>query len=376
MDEPEFSLGIEEEYLLVDPETGDLAQAPDALMAACKAEFSDQVSPEFLRCQIEIGTPVAANIRATRDHLARLRAGIARHAAEFGLAPISVACHPTADWRQQEHTDKARYNQLSQEMGAVSRRMLICGMHVHVGLADKALRIDLMNQFSYFLPHLLALSGSSPFWQGQDTGLSSYRTTVFGSYPRTGLPPYFAAWDDYDRAVQALVRLGILADSSKIWWDLRPSHHFPTLETRVCDASPRLSDTVTLAALIQATLRMLWRLSRQNLRWRQYDTFLLGENRWRASRYGLSEGLIDFGQDRIVGHDELAGDWLALIAEDADALDSQAQVANLRQMVAQSNSASRQRGVFSAALAAGADRDQAFHNVIMLLIDEFRRDLT
>lgn len=375
MEDPEFSLGIEEEYLLVDAETGDLAPAPDALMAACRSEFKGQVSPEFLRCQIEIGTPVAANIREARDHLARLRGGIARHAAEFGLAPISVACHPLADWRQQDHTDKARYNQLSQEMRAVSRRMLICGMHVHVGLADKALRIDLMNQLSYFLPQLLALSGSSPFWQGQDTGLSSYRTTVFGSYPRTGLPPHFATWDEYNRAVQALVRLDIIPDSSKIWWDLRPSHRFPTLETRICDASPRLSDTVTLAALIQATLRMLWRLSRRNLRWRQCDNFLLGENRWRATRYGLTQGLIDFGRDMIVPHDQLAEDWLALIAEDADALDCQAQVAELRQIVAQGNAADRQRGVLASAVAAGADRDQAFRSVVQHLVQEFRRDL-
>lgn len=376
MDEPEFSLGIEEEYLLVDAQTGALATAPDALMAACKAEFHDQVSPEFLRCQIEIGTPVSADIRQARDHLVRLRAGIARHAAQFGLAPISVACHPTADWRDQEHTDKARYNKLSQEMGAVSRRMLICGMHVHVGLADNAMRIDLMNQLGYFLPHLLALSGSSPFWQGQDTGLSSYRTTVFGSYPRTGLPPHFAGWDEYDRAVQALVRLGIIQDSSKIWWDLRPSHRFPTLETRVCDASPRLADTVTLAALIQATLRMLWRLSRRNLRWRQYDSFLLGENRWRATRYGLTEGLIDFGRDAIVDHARLAEDWLALIAEDADALDSQAQVAGLRRMVADGNAAHRQRGIFLSAQLAGASPEQAFRDVVQHLVQEFQRDLT
>lgn len=375
MDTPEFTLGIEEEYLLVNAETGDLAEAPDALMAACKVEFQDQVSPEFLRCQIEIGTPVSADIRQARAHLVRLRAGIARHAAEFGLAPISVACHPTADWREQEHTDKARYNKLSQEMAAVSHRMLICGMHVHVGLPDNAMRIDLMNQLGYFLPHLLALSASSPFWQGQDTGLASYRTTVFGNYPRTGLPPHFASWDEYERSVRALIDVGIIEDSSKIWWDLRPSHRFPTLETRVCDANPRLADTITLAALIQATLRMLWRLSRRNLRWRQYDSFLLGENRWRASRYGVGEGLIDFGAGRIASHAELVEDWLALIAEDADALDSQAQVASLRQIVSRGNSADRQRGVWTAAQIAGASPEQAFRSVVMHLIQEFGQDL-
>ena len=374
-EEPVFSLGIEEEYLLVQAETGALAHAPDALMAACKAELKDQVSPEFLRCQIEIGTPVSADLAQARENLARLRRSIARHAGEFGLAPIAVACHPTADWRDQDRTDKSRYNQLSQEMGAVARRMLICGMHVHVGIPDPAMRIELMNQLSHFLPQLLALSGSSPFWQAEDTGLASYRTTVFGSYPRTGLPPRFGSWDEYERSVAALTGPGVIEDSSKIWWDLRPSGRFPTLETRICDACPRLADTVTLAALIQATLRMLWRLSRQNLRWRQYDNFLLGENRWRALRYGLTQGLIDFGTGAIQPHEDLAEDWLAMIAQDADALDSQPAVAGLRQMLAGGGAAGRQRAVFAAAQAAGADRDEAFRSVVQHLVQEFHRDL-
>lgn len=370
-----FSLGIEEEYLLVDARTGALADAPDALMQACKAELHDQVSPEFLRCQIEVGTPVAKDIASARRDLARLRASIARHAEECGMAPISVACHPWADWRKQDHTDKDRYNRLSQEMGAVARRMLICGMHVHVSIPDPALRIDLMNQLSYFLPHLLALSGSSPFWQGEDTGLASYRTVVFGGYPRTGLPPIYASWPEYQRSVEVLTDLGLIEDSSKIWWDLRPSHKFPTLETRVCDAAPRLDDTITLAALIQATLRMLWRLSRQNIRWREYDAFLLGENRWRAARYGLAEGLIDFGARAIQPHAQLAEDWLALIAADADALDSQPAVAGLRDMVSRGGAAAEQRAVLAAALAGGATREEALHAVVMHLVEAFRRDL-
>ncbi|MTH64202.1 carboxylate-amine ligase [Paracoccus shanxieyensis] len=373
-DDDDFTLGIEEEYLLVDAETGALAEAPDALMAACKADLGDQVSPEYLRCQIEVGTPVSRNIAEARDHLARLRLSIATHAAEFGMAPISVACHPFADWRDQSHTDKDRYIQLSREMGAVSRRMLICGMHVHVGITDKALRIELMNQMPYFLPHLLALSVSSPFWQGVDTGLGSYRTTVFGNYPRTGLPPQFAGWGEYQRSVQALVHLGIIQDASKIWWDLRPSSHYPTLETRICDACPRIRDALTMAATIQATARMLVRLHRKNLRWRQYDNFLLGENRWRALRYGVTEGLIDFGSREIRPFAQLTEDWLALIAEDADALDSQPATARLRDM-AQDSAADRQRAVMASALAAGADHDQAMRAVVQHLIAEFRRDL-
>ena len=374
-DDPDFTLGIEEEYLLVDPQTGDLAPAPDALMAACRDALGDSVSPEFLRCQIEVGTPVSADIGEARGHLAHLRRTVARIAGEYGLAPISASCHPFADWRDQFHTDKDRYHQLSRALGAVSRRMLICGMHVHVGIPSPAQRIDLMNQLSYFLPHLLALSASSPFWQGSDTGLASYRTTVFGGMPRTGFPPQFGGWDEFERSVQVLVDLGVIEDSSKIWWDLRPSSRFPTLETRVCDASPRLDDTVTLAALNQATLRMLWRLSRQNQRWRQYDPFLLGENRWRAARYGLAEGPIDFGAGRIIPFAQALEDWLALIAQDADALGSQPQVARARDMVAGGGSAARQRAVLSRALAAGATRDEAMVELVRHLMAEFHHGL-
>ncbi len=373
--EPDFTVGIEEEYLLVDPETGDLAEAPDAMMAACKAVLGDQVSPEFLRCQIEVGTPVARDIAEARERLLHLRGTIARIAAEYGLAPISASCHPFADWRDQHHTDKERYNVLSRDMAAVARRMLICGMHVHVGLPDPAMRIDLMNQLSYFLPHLLALSASSPFWQGEDTGLASYRSTIFGDLPRTGLPPRMRSWGEFERSVAALTELEIIEDASKIWWDLRPSAKFPTLETRICDACPRLDDTITLAALIQATMRMLWRLSRGNTRWREYDNFLLGENRWRAIRYGTAEGMIDFGDHRILPFDRLTEDWIALVAEDADALDSQHAIAGLRDMVAAGTSADRQRRLRSGALAAGATQDQAMRAVVMDLIEEFRRDL-
>ncbi|MBU2959038.1 carboxylate-amine ligase [Paracoccus sp. 1_MG-2023] len=370
--EPEFTLGIEEEYLLVDTDTMELAAAPDALMASLSDDLGDTVSPEFLRCQVEIGTPVCPDIRSARDHLQRLRAAVADRAAEHGLAPISAGCHPMADWRSQDHTDKDRYNQLARDLGGVAHRMLICGMHVHVGIPDPAQRIDLMNQLTYFLPHLLALSASSPFWLGEDTRLASYRTTVFGDMPRTGLPPQMKGWDEFERSVAALTDVGVIEDSSKIWWDLRPSSKYPTLETRICDACPRIDDAVTLAALIQATLRMLWRLSRRNIRWRQYEPFLISENRWRALRYGTTEGLIDFGAGSIIPFDRIAEDWLALIAEDADALDSQPFVARLRKMVAQGSASERQRRVYSDAMADGADPQAALQSVTRHLVAEFR----
>ncbi|MFY0632456.1 MAG: carboxylate-amine ligase [Vannielia sp.] len=368
---PSFTLGIEEEYLLVNRDTLNLARAPEALMEACAAELSDQVSPEFLQCQIEIGTRVCGNISEARDDLKRLRSAISRHAAEHGLAPIAVSCHPFADWKDQSHTDKSRYNALHQDLGGVVRRALICGMHVHVGIEDDELRADLLPQLSYFLPHLLALSGSSPFWQGQDTHMSSYRVSVFDNLPRTGLPPSFESFGEYERTVQVLVDLGVIEDSSKIWWDLRPSHQYSTLETRICDVSPRLEDTLTLAATIQALLRMLWRLRTRNLRWRRYDRFLIMENRWRAQRYGVSEGLIDFGAREIVPMAELAEELVEILSEDAHALGSEAEIARLPEIVAAGNAADRQRAVYAGNMEAGATHDAAMRGVVESLVDEF-----
>lgn len=367
-----YTLGIEEEYLLVDRDSRDLAQAPEALMQACQAELQDQVSPEFLQCQIEIGTRVCASVSEARDDLRRLRATVARHAAAHNLAPIAVSCHPFADWKAQTHTRKDRYDDLARALGGVVRRMLICGMHVHVGIPDDDLRIDLMPQLSYFLPHLLALSASSPFWQGDDTGLASYRLSVFDNLPRTGLPPDFSSWAEYERATGTLINLEVIEDTSKIWWDLRPSHRFATLETRICDVSPRLEHTLALAGLVQALVRMLCRLRQGNLRWRAYDRFLIDENRWRAQRYGISAGLIDFGKREIAPIPELLSELQELLAEDLAALGSEPVIETLQGIVQTGTSADRQRAVHSAARADGKDPGMA---VVDHLIEEFHADL-
>ena len=373
--DPPLTLGIEEEYLLVDRDSLDLAQAPAGLMEACKADLQGKVSPEFLQCQIEVGTGVCRTIGEAREELRHLRATVARHAAAHGLAPIAASCHPFADWKVQVHTDRERYNELRRDLAGVARRMLICGMHVHVGIDERDLRIDLMNQMVYFLPHLLAMSTSSPFWQGEDTGLNSYRLTVFDNLPRTGLPPRLDGWGTFARSVQALVDLGLIEDASKIWWDLRPSSRFPTIESRICDVAPRLENTLTLAALTQCIARMLWRLARRNQRWRNYDTFVINENRWRAQRYGVSEGLIDFGARRIFPFASLLEELLELIEEDAEALGCTAEVAAARDLAARGNAADRQRAVLDAALAGGADRPEALRAVVRHLIEEFHAAL-
>ncbi len=373
--EPSFTIGIEEEYLLVDRETLNLAVAPDQLMADCTRELSSQVSPEFLQCQIEVGTKVCRNVGEARDDLKRLRECIRRVAEKYGLTPIAASCHPFADYQQQHHVNKNRYNDLRRDLAGVARRMLICGQHVHVGIESDEVRIDLMRQFSYFLPHLLALSTSSPFWKGEDTGLASYRLTVFDNLPRTGLPPAFDSWAEYERSVQLIIDTGSIQDSSKIWWDIRPSARFPTLESRICDVSPRLEDTLTTAALTQCIMRLLWRLRTNNQRWRIYDRFLIGENRWRAQRYGVTEGLIDFGAGGVKPFSELINELSDLIAEDAHALECETEIAHAMEIIEGGTSSERQRRVYERTTAAGGDKMAALHAVVDSLIGEFHQDL-
>ena len=375
MSEPSFTIGIEEEYLLVDAQSLNLADTPPALFDACQKRLEKQVSPEFLRCQIEVGTKVCRTIADARSDLQRLRGTIARQAERFGLAPLAISCHPTADWKDQNHTDRARYNDLAHDLAGVVRRMLISGMHVHVGIEDADLRIDLMNQAAYFLPHLLALSASSPFWQGEDTGLASYRLTVFDNLPRTGLPPKLDSYGEFERSIKALINTGALEDASKIWWDLRPSSRFPTLETRICDNSPRLEHALTIVALTQCTLRMLWRLRKRNQRWRLYEAFLVGENRWRAQRYGMSEGLIDFGRGAVVPFAELLGEWIELVAEDAEALGCTAEIEAAQDILDHGNGADRQRKVYAGVLEQTGSKTDAMRAVLEAMQAEFTRDL-
>ena len=306
--EPSFSIGIEEEYLLVDKETRDLApEPPPALLAKAEEALRGQVSPEFLRSQIEVGTRVCHSMQEARDQLIELRSTVGGIADEFGLAPIASSTHPFAQWESQHHTDKERYNVLAKDLQHVARRLVICGMHVHVGIEDDDLRIDLLGQAPYFLPHLLALSTSSPFWQGTQTGLKSYRLSVFDELPRTGLPHNFSSYSEYERTIELLVSAGLIEDATKIWWDMRPSARFPTLEMRITDVCPLIEDAIAIAALYRCILRLLYRLRRQNQRWRHYPPFLIRENRWRAQRYGIEEGMVDFGKGAIVPFWDSAG---------------------------------------------------------------------
>ena len=374
--EPEFTLGIEEEYFLVDRMTRDVVgDPPQGMLAEYERLLGTQVSPEFLRSQIEIGTRVCASLDEARADLRRLRGAIASVAAAHGIAPIAAATHPFARWEAQKTTERVRYQSLESDLQGVGRRLAICGMHVHIGIPDDELRIDLLNQAAYFLPHLLALSTSSPFWQGENTGLKSYRLAVFDEMPRTGTPERFASWGEYRRHVDILVGAGLIEDATKLWWDLRPSDRFPTLEMRISDCCTTLEDALSITALFRCLLRMLWRLKRDNQRWRLYSRMLIDENRWRAQRYGIDQGLVDFGRGAILPYAELLDEMLALVEPDARHFGCLDELSHTREILARGTSAHRQLAIYDRALAQGATRAQALAAVVDWLIEETARGL-
>jgi glutamate---cysteine ligase / carboxylate-amine ligase len=371
--EPTFTLGIEEEYLLVDKTTRDLvADPPELLMEQCQRalEAVGQVSPEFMRSQIEVGTKVCITLAEARQQLAEMRATIADLAGEHGIAPIAASTHPFARWEDQQRTDKERYNVIAADLQMIARRMLISGMHVHVAIEDEDLRIDIMNQMSYFLPHLLALSTSSPFWEGKMSGLKSYRLSIFDELPRTGLPEYFTSHAEYQRTIGVLVDAGLIEDATKIWWDLRPSSRFPTLEMRVTDICTLVEDGIAIAALYVCLCRMLYRLRRQNQRWRSYTHFLIMENRWRAQRYGIDEHLIDFGRTELVAVADLVDELIELTRDDAAALGCTQEIAHLRTILARRTSADRQLATYQKTIEAGGSEHDALCAVVDCLIAE------
>lgn len=366
--EPPFTVGIEEEYLLVDRRTGDVANdPPPELLERCGERSRGQISPEFLRCQVEVGTRVARSMVEARADLARLRSLIVEIAADYDLAPIAASSHPFARVTSQVRTDKERYFALAHEMQATARRMLICGMHVHVGIDDDELRIDLMNQMAYFLPHLLALSCSSPFWEGEETGLHSFRLTIFNSLPRTGLPDRFASYGEFRRELETLIRNGLIQDTSKIWWDIRPSSRYPTLETRIMDCCTSIDDSICLAAFCASLMRMLWRLRSANQRWREYPPLLIAENRWRAMRYGCEEKLLDLARGELVDYRSLLEELIALVRPDAEALGCLAEVEHSRTIVERGTSAQRQLACYHQARERGATEREALRAVVAWL---------
>ena len=366
-----FTMGIEEEYLVVDRETRDLIrEAPPDMMQKCGERLGEQVTTELMQCQIEIGTRVCGTVQEGQDELIRLRRGVSDVVREYGFEIIAASTHPFAQPLEIQRTRKERYDSLTAQMQEVGRRLLISGMHVHVGLDGDEMRNDFIGQVSYVLPHFLALSTSSPFWQGHDTGLKSYRLAVWDELPRTGLPELFESYGEFQRHVGVLVRCGIIRDSSELWWDVRPSERFPTLEMRIPDLCTRVEDAVCIAALYRCWLRLLYRLRRSNQRWRRYPRLLIEENRWRAHRFGMDEGLIDFGRGEVVPYPDLIDEIIEFVREDAEHFGCVAEVEHARTIVARGTSAHWQLDTFHKAVAEGADEHEALKRVVDMLVAE------
>jgi carboxylate-amine ligase len=370
-EKPTFTFGIEEEYFLVNPRTRALvSEPPKGVLDECRAALGDHFSAEFQRSQIEVATPICTAASDAREHLLHLRSRVAEIASHHGLAPLAASTHPFTPWRTQRHTNKHRYNAIADDLKGVGRRMVIGGMHVHVGIDNDDQRIAVMNEMRLFLPLLLALSTSSPFWQAENTGLKSYRTAINDATPRSGSPEAFANWNDYLRTVGTLVRSEVIDDATKIWWDLRPSARFPTLELRITDICPLIDDALCIAALFRCLCRSLWRWSKKGRRSATYPLLVLNENRWRAQRYGLEQGFIDLRREKIIASTALVDDVLEMVREDADHLGCNTEVDHARTILRRGTSADRQLALYRQRLDRGLSRPRALKEVVDQLIIE------
>jgi len=344
---PSFTLGIEEEYQTVDPETRDLRSHIHAeIIEKGKLILQERVKAEMHQSVVEVGTSVCANIKDAKSELKKLRREMIRLARENGLRLASAATHPFGDWRVQEVTPDDRYKNIVEDMQLVARANLIFGLHVHVGIEDRETAIHMMNHSRYFLPHLLALSTNSPFWLGMETGLKSYRCKVFDKFPRTNMPDYFPSWGEYDNYIKLLIKTNSIDNAKKIWWDIRPHPFFNTIEFRVCDIPMRVDETIALAALIQATVAKLYKLYAANQGFRLYRRSLLMENKWRAARYGLDGKLIDFGKQMEVPERDLIEEYLAFVDDVVDELDSRGEVEYIHEIMKNGAGADRQLQVY------------------------------
>ena len=343
---PKFTIGIEEEYQIIHPETRELTSYIQEFLERGRIILKDQIKPEFLQSQVEVGSRICTSIQEARGEIARMRREISRVAQEKGLCVAAAGTHPFTSWTTQEVTAGERYTKHEENMADVARQMLVFGMHVHIGIDDRELMIDVMNQARYFLPHLLALSTSSPFWHGRETGLKSYRTIILGNLPRAGIPPAFRSWAEYEQFVQMLVRTQCIDEATKIWWDIRPNPKYPTLEFRFADICTRIDEVICIAALQLAIVAKLIKLRQANIQWREYRRNLLAESKWRAVRYGIHGNLIDFGKRKEVPVDTLIRELLELIDDVTDELNIRQEVNYVHTILKEGTSADRQLEVY------------------------------
>jgi glutamate---cysteine ligase / carboxylate-amine ligase len=343
----QFTLGIEEEFQIVDPKSRELRSHVSEFLEEGRMILGEQIKPEMIQSMIEVGTGICKNIQEARADITRLRSIISGLAGKTGLAIVAASTHPFSHWQDQKIYDDERYSLLVQELQTVARSLLIFGLHVHVGVADLDRRIHIMNAARYFLPHVLALTTSSPFWMGHNTGLKSYRSEVFKQFPRTDIPDHFDSYSSFQRYVDLLVKTGCINDGKKIWWDLRPHPVFPTLEFRICDIPTRVDDTIAIAALFQAIVAKLTRLIEKNLGFRLYRRMLVQENKWRAVRWGIDGKMIDFGKQKEVPTRDLILELLEFVDDVVDELDSRKEIEHIHTILERRTSAEEQLRVFA-----------------------------
>jgi glutamate---cysteine ligase / carboxylate-amine ligase len=342
-----YTLGIEEEFAIVDPETRELKSHIQEILEGGKVVLKEQIKPEMHQSVVELGTEICESITNARAHVVDLRSKLADLAGRAGLKIASVGTHPFSHWRDQLITEGERYREIVKDMQQLARANLIFGLHVHVGIPDRESAINVMNQARYFLPHIYALSANSPFWVGQDTGLKGYRLKVFERFPRTGIPDAFESLSEYEDYCKLLVKTGCIDNAKKIWWDIRLHPFFDTLEVRVCDAQSRVDDTLAIAALIQAVIAKLYKLLRQNTTFRVYRRRLLDENRWRATRYGIDGKLIDFGKETEVETRSLLNELLEFVSTEVNELGSQREMVHIERVMREGTGADRQLAAFA-----------------------------
>ncbi|MBN2304226.1 MAG: carboxylate-amine ligase [Anaerolineae bacterium] len=377
-----LTLGIEEEYQIIDPETRELTSYVQQMVNQGRIVLGSQIKAEFMQSQVEVGSHICRNIQEARQELIRLRRTITELAEQNGRVIAAASTHPFSRWDEQHISEGARYDDLAAEMKDAARRMLIFGMHVHLGFGQTPqafeLMINVLNQLRYFLPHVLALSTSSPFWHGRDTGLMSYRSLVFENMPRSGIPPHFYSWAEYDHYVQLMGKVGSLGtrkgdktgDPTKIWWDARPHPNLGTLEIRICDICTRIEHAISLVALIQAIVAKLIKLLNQNQSWRTYRGIYIDENKWRAVRYGVNGKLVDFGIQDEVPMRFLVNELIEIVDDVVDELGTRKEIAALKTICDEGTSADRQLKVYHRAVQGGATEREALQTVVDHLVKE------
>jgi carboxylate-amine ligase len=342
-----FTLGIEEEFQIIDPETRALRSHIQEILADGKIVLKERLKPELHQSQVELDTDVCNDAREARRQLVDLRSQLVRLAAHGGLKVASAGTHPFSHWMDQLITTDQRYTTIVNDMQQIARVCLIFGLHVHVGIPDREQAIDIMNQARYFLPHIYALSTNSPFWLGQNTGLKAYRQMIFERFPRTGIPDAFESLSEYEDYLKLLVATNCIDNAKKIWWDIRLHPFFDTIEFRICDAQSRVDDTIALAALMQAIVVKLQKLRRDNVTFRNYPRRLIDENRWRAARYGIDGKLIDFGRKCEMDERDLLHEMLAFVAPEMDELGNHAELAHIERIIRDGTGADRQLATFA-----------------------------